>query len=376
MAQESGGTVLLALGVNAAVALAKIVAGVLGGSVVMLAEAGHSLADTLNEFFLWLSLKRSKREPDRQHPFGYGKERFFWALIAAVGIFIAGAGFSLFEAFKAFSESPKSANKGYLIDYAVFGFAAIVEFVSWVRAYRQTKREATERGRSFSQHIKLSPDPSVKTVASEDTVAILGDLLGIAATAIQQITGQPLWDGVAALVIMAMLIFVAFALARDNKDLLIGEAIEKRKEEELSELVRNEPGVDEIFDMLTMRVGTESVLVAARVGISQDLDGAAVEKLSEKIDRDIREALPDVSEVFIDPSRRRGEDDSHGHRDGSSSDGASHSAVRTTTLVTQPGSELVHRPECPRIGGAVDLLRVSLFDVRLRGLKPCPSCKP
>jgi divalent metal cation (Fe/Co/Zn/Cd) transporter len=96
----------------------------------MLAEAGHSLADTLKEFFLWISLKRSKRDPDRQHRFGYGKERFFWALIAAGGIFIAGAGSSLFEAFKAFSECPKSADNGYLIDYVVFGFAAVIEFVS------------------------------------------------------------------------------------------------------------------------------------------------------------------------------------------------------------------------------------------------------
>jgi hypothetical protein len=108
--------------------------------------------------------------------------------------------------------------------------------------------------------------------------------------------------------------------------------------------------------------------------VSQDLDGTSVEKLSEKIDKDIREALPDVSQVFIDPSHRRDETVGDGH--GSDGGGGGHFSVRTTTLVAQPGSDVVHRPECPRINGAGDLLRVSMFDARLRGLKPCPMCKP
>ena len=315
MAKESKGTVVLAMGANAAVALAKIVAGLLGGSAVMMAEAGHSVADTLNQTFMYVALRRSTKQPDRQHPFGYGKERFFWALIAAVGIFVAGAGFSLFEAVRAFSESPQSAEHNFVLNYLVFGFAAVAEAASWIRAYRQTRAEANEQNRSLSQHIRLSPDPTVKTVASEDTVAVIGDVLGLTATGLQQLTGQPLWDGVAALVIMVMLIFVAFALARDNKDLLIGEAIEPEKEQRIHQLLDEEPGIDEVLDVRSMRIGTDDVLIAARVDLGDNLDSAAIHQLTEHVDHKLRTELPEVSIVFIDP-RRRPNQDIGTHRNG------------------------------------------------------------
>jgi cation diffusion facilitator family transporter len=225
-----------------------------------------------------------------------------------VGIFVAGAGFSLFEAVRAFSESPKSAEHNFLINYIVFGFAAIAEAVSWIRAYRQTRAEAKAQNRSLSQHIRLSPDPSVKTVASEDTVAVIGDVLGLAATGLQQLTGQPLWDGVAALVIMVMLIFVAFALARDNKDLLIGEAIEPEKEQRIHQLPAEEPGIAEVLDVRSMRIGTEQVLIAARVDVGDDIDGSELQEVAEHADEKLRTELPEVSLMFIHPRRSRNQD--------------------------------------------------------------------
>jgi cation diffusion facilitator family transporter len=263
------------------------------------------VADTLNQVFMYLSLRLSSRKPDRQHQFGYGEKRFFWALIAAVGIFVAGAGFSLFEAYRAFFAP--SADSDYLINYVVFGFAALIEGVSWVRAFRQTRGEARARHRSVVRHIRMSSDPSAKTVASEDTVAVIGDLLGLAATGLQQATGQTFWDGVAALIIMAMLVFVAFALANDNMDLLIGEAIEPDKEEGIRRIIGSEPGIEEVSDVRTTRIGALQVLVAARVGLRRDLDGAKVEELAREIDRKIRGEFPEVTLVFVDPSRRRDE---------------------------------------------------------------------
>lgn len=121
---------VLALVVNAVVLAAKAVAGVLTGSSVMVSEAAHSVADTLNEGFLLTAPKRSDRAPDDEHPFGYGKERFFWSLIAAVGIFVAGAGFSQFKAWKAFTAAPGSGGGDYLINHLVFGGAAAIESVS------------------------------------------------------------------------------------------------------------------------------------------------------------------------------------------------------------------------------------------------------
>lgn len=300
MASKSGTTVLLALGANAAVALAKIGAGIVGGSAVMWAEAGHSVSDTLNQAFLYTSLRRSTKEPDRQHPFGYGKERFFWALIAAVGIFVAGAGFSLYEAFRAFNAAPQNAGREYVVNYAVFGLALVVEGISAVRAYRQTRHEAQQRGRSLARHIKLSPDPSVKAVVSEDTVSVIGNVLGIAATAAQQATNQPLWDGVAALLIMGMLIFVAFALARDNKDLLIGEAIEPEEEKKIVDFLLKEAAVKAVHDIVTMRLGTESTLVVARVDFDDAINGAEIQDVAGQVQRGLRDAFPNVERVFLD----------------------------------------------------------------------------
>lgn len=297
---KSGATVLLALFANAIVAVAKIGAGIVGGSQVMWAEAGHSVSDTFNQAFLYTSLRRSSKKPDRQHPFGYGKERFFWALIAAVGIFVAGAGFSLYEATEAFVEAPTAENKEFFLNYAVFSFALVVDGISGIRAYRQTRHEARDRGRTFTQHIKLSPDPSVKTVVSEDSVAIIGNLLGIAATAAQQATGQPLWDGVAALLIMAMLIFVAFALARDNKDLLVGEAIEPEDERKIADFLRRQEAVKEVFAVWTMRLGTDSTLVAARVDFGEEISAFDIKKAAEQVEQGLRATFPEIGTVFLD----------------------------------------------------------------------------
>ncbi len=363
---ESSGTVLLALVVNAIVTLAKFGAGAVGGSAVMLSEAAHSVADTMNEVFLFASLKRSRKPPDRQHPFGYGKERFFWALIAAVGIFVAGAGFSLLEAMKAFSESPKSADKGYLVDYIVFGFAAAVETVSWVRAYRQTRSEAEQAGRNLRQHVRLSPDPSVKTVASEDTVAVIGDVLGLGATGVQQLTGQPLWDGVASLMIMGMLIFVAFALARDNKDLLIGEAVEEKQEDEVLDIISSQSGIKEVFDLLTMRMGTDSVLVATRVDLADDLDGGQVEELAEQIAQRIREKVPDVTDVFVDPSRRSAD----------SEDQRGDSPARATTVLSLDGEGFYHRLGCRTVEAPSSAQEITRLEARRSGRQPCEKCDP
>jgi len=302
MGIKSGGTVLLALAANAAVAVAKITAGVIGGSAVMWAEAGHSVADTLNQGFLYTSLRRADKDPDRQHPFGYGKERFFWALIAAVGVFVAGAAFSLFEAFKSFTEPPHHDTTEYLINYAVFGAAIVFEGVSWIRGYRQTRQQAERHGRGIAEHIKHTPDPNVKTVVSEDTVAVAGNVLGIGATALQQATDQPLWDGVAALIIMAMLVFVAFALARDNKDLLIGEAIEPEEEQEIAALLQSDDRIEKVREVLTMRLGAETVLLAARVEFVNDLSAADVQDAASRSEDRLRDSFPHIKRIFLHPN--------------------------------------------------------------------------
>ena len=175
---ESTGTVLLAGAANLAIAVAKLVGGLISGSTAMLAEARTRFADTLNQIFLMAALKRSKKPADTLHPFGYGMERYFWSLIAAVGIFVLGAGYSIFEGIKAVLHPEELGS--LMISYIVLGLSFLFEGASWLKAVRQLRGEADAQGRGFFEHLKITPDPTAKTVAFEDTAALIGIVLAAA----------------------------------------------------------------------------------------------------------------------------------------------------------------------------------------------------
>lgn len=303
MAGQSRGTVLLALVANILVAVAKFVGGAVTGSPAMLSEGAHSVADSLNELFLLTSLRRSERPADAQHPFGHGKERFFWSLLAAVGIFVAGAGFSLVEAYRSFTMSEPAHGHYFLINDVVLGVAFVAEGVSWLRAIAQVRSEARAADRALLRHIRESSDPSVKTVASEDSAAMVGLALAAAGLGLHQLTGAGWWEGVASALVAVLLIVVAVALGRDSKDLLIGEAATPEVTDAIRAFLSECRAVDEVVDLLTMHIGANQLLLAARVDLADDLDSAAVEQASSDIDAEIQRRWPAVTEVFIDATR-------------------------------------------------------------------------
>ncbi|MDX6312290.1 MAG: hypothetical protein QOF44_1754, partial [Streptomyces sp.] len=185
--QETRGTVFIALTANLVIAAAKAVGGLVTGSPALLSEGAHSVADSVNEVFLLASLKRSSREPDAQHPFGYGKERFFWSLLAAIGIFLSGAGFSAYQGVTAVLDSGKAAEpsmREFLAIYAVLALSLVLEGTSLRKAFLQVRGEAKAANRRLIPFIRRSPDPTVKTVASEDSVAVLGIGTALAGTAL------------------------------------------------------------------------------------------------------------------------------------------------------------------------------------------------
>src|SRR3954447_22887582 len=214
---ETKGTVIAALAANLGVGVAKAVGGLITGSSALLAEAAHSVADTLNELFLLLSLKRSERPADRTHPFGYGKERFFWSLLAAIGIFLSGAGFSAYQGVTAIASSAhaeRPSGTEFLAIYVVLGLSLLLEGTSLRKAFRQVRSEANAAHRRLIPFTRRSPDPTVKTVASEDSVAVLGIFTALAGTALHQATDHEYWDGVASLSIALLLAYVAIVLGR------------------------------------------------------------------------------------------------------------------------------------------------------------------
>ena len=297
----SFGTVLLAGGANLAIAVAKLVAGLLTGSAAMLAEGAHSVADTVNQLFLLTALSRSKRPADVQHPFGYGMERYFWSLLAAVGIFVLGAGYSIYEGIHSLLH-PEPV-KAVLVAYGVLGLSFIFEGTSWLKAVIQLRREAGERGVGVFQHVFTTPDPTVKTVAFEDTAALVGILLAAGGITLHTLSGSGIWDGFASILIGILLVGVAISLGSSSKRNLIGEAMPETVRTGITKVINESVGVDVVVELLTMRLGPDDVLVAARVDVDDAATGGDLERVADDVERRIRVAYPEVRHVFLDPTK-------------------------------------------------------------------------
>jgi cation diffusion facilitator family transporter len=300
---ESRRTVLVALAANAAIALAKLVGGLIAGSSAMLSEAAHSAADTMNQVFLLVSLTFSERKPDVEHPFGYGKERFFWSFMAAVTIFVSGAVFSAFQGIERITASG-GEKESFGIAYAVLGFSLVAECISLARAIRQTRQEAREADRGQVEFVRRSRDPTTKTVLFEDTAAVVGVVLALAGVAAAQVTGNPAWDGVASLAIAVLLAGVAVGLGHQTYELLIGQAAEPEERRAIERILRAHPIVEDVGSLFTMVLAPEQLLVAAHIDVPDGCSGDDVERMTSELEEKLQREVPAVWQVFLDPTPR------------------------------------------------------------------------
>ena len=255
-------TVIVALLANGVIALTKLAGGMLSGSPALLAEAAHSVADTTNQAFLLVSIALGQREPTPDRPFGFGQERYLWTFMAAVGMFLAGAtfaiGFGIYELMNRAGET-----EGFAVAYAILALSFVAEGTSWLRALRQTRREAREAGRPVLDHARRSRDPNVKMVLFEDTAALAGIAIAAAGIGLHQVTGQPFWDPAASILIGLLLIAVAAWKARDTAALLTGAAARPQEREAIERVLEDSPQIDEVIELLTMVLGPNALLVAA-----------------------------------------------------------------------------------------------------------------
>ena len=287
---------LVALAANLVIAVAKAIGGLVAGSPALLSEAAHSVADSLNEVFLLAALRRSRRPADRRHPFGYGKERFFWSLLAAVGIFVMGGCFSFFQGFEALTSGAEEELGGYVAGLIVLGIALLAEGGSLLRALYQVRRQGgTGAGLR---------DPALRTVVAEDGTAVLGVTLAIAGMALHMVTGQVVWEASASLAIGALLVYVAFRLGREARDQLIGEAADPETSGRIRELLRAQPEIDSVEALFTMKTGLDTALVAARVDLVPGLDSERVEEVAVRIKRSIARTVPEADQIFLDVTDR------------------------------------------------------------------------
>jgi cation diffusion facilitator family transporter len=299
-ARSTRHTVLIAGAANIFVGAIKLAAGIMVGSSAMLAEAAHSAADTLNQAFLLTSLRRGERPADPRHPFGYGQERYFWSLLAAFGIFIAGAGFSVFEGLLAL-RGGSTGNP--LIAYVVLAVAGVAEGASLVRVLVQFRGEARRNHLEVVDHVRSSPDTTVKATLFEDSAAMVGLALAALGLALRQVTGSPVWDGAASIAIGGLLVAVAVRLGLDSRDFLIGRAADPRELEMIRAEIEQAPGVDALVDLRTMHLGPEHLIVAARVAFSDEISADRAEDVADDIDRRLTDRLPLVPHIFLDPTQ-------------------------------------------------------------------------
>ena len=299
-------SVYAALVGNLLIAITKFVAAFFTGSSAMLSEAVHSMVDTGNEVLLLYGMRQARQPADERFPFGHGKEIYFWSFVVAVLVFAMGAGVSLYEGIVHIRHPSALANP--LVNYIVLGLALVFESFSWLVAYKQFREEKGEM--TLLQAIHRGKDPIVFTVLLEDSAALLGLLVALAGISLGQWTGNPVYDGAASIVIGVILAAVAFWLAYESKGLLIGESAGREVVAGIRAVIRNNPSVDKVNEILSMHMGPDFILVNISLNVSTEADRAQVHFLFDTIDDDIKRQFPKVQRVFIesvnDPVAPRG----------------------------------------------------------------------
>ncbi|PZC50346.1 MAG: Divalent metal cation (Fe/Co/Zn/Cd) transporter [Chloroflexi bacterium] len=299
--EESRSAVLAALTANAAIAVGKLTAGAVTGSGAMFAEGGHSIADTTNQVFLLVGIKRAQTKPDDDHPHGYGKEAFFWSFLAAIFIFVAGATFSLFQGIRTVIDPGEFHERTFAelgLAFGVLGGAFVFEAISLVIAIRLLLRSARAQGWSVLRFLRESPDMTLKTVFWEDSAALLGLLLAAVGLAVAEIAKDETPDGVASILIGVLLVIVAVVVGAQARGLLLGAAASPELRDKLRRIALDFDEVETVLRLLTMQLGARSVLVTGELQIGQDLTVDQAEHLIGQIDREIARLAPEVTSTF------------------------------------------------------------------------------
>ncbi|MFD1720951.1 cation diffusion facilitator family transporter [Amnibacterium endophyticum] len=271
--QDRGGggsllTVLVALGANVLVAIAKSIAALLTGSASMVAESAHSWADSGNEVFLLIAERRSRKQPDDLHPLGYGRDTYVWSLFAAVGLFTVGAVLSIQHGIAELTADEPAEDS--LIAYIVLGVAFLLEGTSFLRSVHQARQEASDQDQEVLEHVLRTSDPTVRAVFFEDAAALIGLVIAAAGIATHQITGSAVYDAIGSIAIGVLLGVVAVVLIQVNRQFLIGQVPPPRTVRAVLRLLLAEPEVESVSYLHVEFVGPSRVFLVAAVDLVGD----------------------------------------------------------------------------------------------------------
>jgi cation diffusion facilitator family transporter len=299
--------VIAALFGNLAIAVSKLFAALFTGSSSMWAETLHSFSDTVNQILLLIGLRTSKKRVSERHPFGYGKEQFFWSFVVAILIFGISGSISVQRGLESllYSQSHHIENIG--INFVILGLSFVFEAYAFRIAFLSFKKVIKERGEKFNfstliSEIKQTKDSAVMTVLIEDTAALSGIVVATIALILTAVTGNSFFDSVGSLVIGLILMAFAVFLAKENKALLIGEAITRRDYKRINDIVSEIPEVNRIISIRSMHLAPDDVLIAIEVNLVDNLDTDKIESLIDTIENKVREIIPytNLSKIYVE----------------------------------------------------------------------------
>ena len=297
MAVSGRKVVYAALLGNAAVAVTKFVAAAITGSSAMLSEGVHSLVDTSNELLMLHGMRRAALPPDPAHPFGRGRELYFWAFIVALMVFALGAGISFYEGL-AHLRHPRRIEDP-LVNYIVLGGSLLFEGISWWIALRAFRKAKGTRG--WIQAFRDSKDASTFTVLFEDSAAMLGLVIALAGILAAQVLGDSRYDGYASLGIGVVLAITAMLLARETKGLLLGEAAQRHVGDDIMRIAGNDPDVRCANGVITQQLGPETIVAALSADFHDTLTTPQIEACILRIERAVQRSHPEVVALFVKP---------------------------------------------------------------------------
>jgi len=293
--------VFAALGGNLAIAATKFVAAAITGSSAMLSEGVHSLVDTTNEGLLLYGMSRAGKPRDRSHPFGYGRELYFWAFIVALLVFALGAGVSVYEGISHLLH-PEAMQRP-LVNYIVLLVSMVFEGTSWLIALRDFRAHKGDLG--YFQAFRRSKDPTTFTVLFEDSAALLGLVIAAAGIGAAQWLAMPRLDGVASIAIGIVLAISSLLLARETKGLLLGEAAHPQVRDAILRIAGSDPDVRSANGVLTVQLGPDEVVAALSAEFRDGLDSNRIEACVNRIEAAIKQSHPVVSILFVKPQTQQ-----------------------------------------------------------------------
>jgi cation diffusion facilitator family transporter len=294
--QESIAAIFAAIIGNLLIAVTKFTASFFTGSSAMLSEGIHSVVDTGNGLLMLLGVRNSRKPPDEAHPFGHGRELYFWSLVVAFSIFAVGGGVSIYEGITHIQHPEHITNPVW--NYAVLGASFVFESVTWMFGWRAFAKD--RRGKPIIRAIQVSKDPTSFTVVLEDSAALIGLAIAFFGVLLGHQFGIPYFDGGASILIGILLCLVALFLGAESKSLLIGEAVDKQTLRGIHEIAESEPQVEKALKILTIYLGPDEVAATLELRFAEDIEAVELRRAVRRIERRIMEKYPRIKRVYYE----------------------------------------------------------------------------